>query len=128
MNEKKKTPIDNNKGYRSRNKKLRPLILPNSFIGQDKIILKRKLKTTNRIKKSSNGSLTEEKQNTEIVKECKSENNNKIVTFNSTFNSSLDVLKMIEFKNDLKYNCFEKAKEEESEECTDNNCVICSIY
>ena len=132
MNEKKKTPIENNKGYRSRNKKqqLRPLILPNSFIGQDKIILKRKYNTTNRIKKSSKGSLEDEKQNTETIKECKSENNKKIVTFNSTFNSSVDVLKMIEFKNDLNYNynCFEKGKEEESEKCTENNCVICSIF
>ena len=71
-----------------------------------------------------------EKENTETIKECKSENNKKIVTFNSTFNSSVDVLKMIEFKNDLNYNynCFEKGKEEESEECTENNCVICSIF
>ena len=131
MNEKDSNTVNNiqtiKKNSNDNKKQQRSIILPRSSISQDKILLKRRSQSSDKTEKFLNREvIANAKQNIATIKKCKSEKNLKRVTFNS----SIEVINIIEFKNETKNSSYKYdfENEKEEEENTEKKCLICIIY
>ena len=134
MNEKEEAFNDNNSNDISNSndnkKQQRSIILPRSSVAQDRILLKRRPKSIDKVENlSSSKTFPKERENVQTLKKCKSAQNIKKVTFNP----SIEVINITEYKNETKTSSYtfdyvERDKGEESTEDTEKKCFICIIY
>lgn len=134
MNEKDEFYNDNNcndiNNSNDNKKQQCSIILPRSSVAQEKILLKRRPQSIDKVENlSSSKTFTKERENIQTIKKCKSAQNIKRVTFNP----SVEVINIIEYKNETKtssytFNYIERDKGEESKEDKEKKCFICIIY